>query len=672
MTILLYDDTFYRDTYLQMVVTLLLETFPFPLMHGAIDTTGTERVNPRMLNPSEMMCSHYVAFTKQLETMGELLAERRDSRIVFVTTTTKWMVREYLSSPAAKRIPNLLVISDPQLQEVLFLNDDDEVTKDINLYTHKFYIDSLGTSAPLILTTWRNGSFTRPKVDLFPPKFKHGFNGHRLAIAVAEQPPFVFHRSGSMGKGEANYESSGGWDGLEIRIVKIMAEMLNFTTEFRAMPESNDGDGPAGRVLNEIQSGRVEMGLAGLYNTVDRIDDVIFSSPHTQDCASFVTLTSTSVDRYRAVFGPFTGGVWIAMTLVYVFGIIPLSISHNHTINNLKRLKEWENMFWMVFGTFTNCFTFKGSNSWTSSQKLATRTFIAAYWVFTIIITAAYTGSIIAFITLPAAPDMIESSKQLLRRNFKVSILDEGGWQNWFTDLDDPVGQKLLNDPILVPDVDSGLRNVTRSNYLRHHAFLGSFALIEWYLRTNSTARQNMKAQFHLSDECFIPFVVSVAYNKRAPFVYQMNEALLRIGQAGYVAKFERDLEWEYYRLAGTRLLMEAAAKLVPEDRSLNIEDVSGVFILMAFGYTLANIILIFECLGTYRAKQKKVAPHTRLSESSVSDSPRPSIVIYEDVDCPSQYMTSDPSDLQSKLTKSMATLQPYLMGAINVRSRSC
>ena len=104
-----------------MVVTLLLETFPFPLMHGAIDTTGTERVNPRMLNPSEMMCSHYVAFTKQLETMGELLAERRDSRIVFVTTTTKWMVREYLSSPAAKRIPNLLVISDPQLQEVLFL-----------------------------------------------------------------------------------------------------------------------------------------------------------------------------------------------------------------------------------------------------------------------------------------------------------------------------------------------------------------------------------------------------------------------------------------------------------------------------------------------------------------------------------------------------------------------
>ena len=65
-----------------------------------------------------------------------------------------------------------------------------------------------------------------------------------------------------------------------------------------------------------------------------------------------------------------------------------------------------------------------------------------------------------------------------------------------------------------------------------------------------------MKAQFHLSDECFVPFMVSLAYNKRAPFIYEMNEALLKAGQAGYIAKFERDLEWEYYRLASSRLLM--------------------------------------------------------------------------------------------------------------------
>jgi hypothetical protein len=50
---------------------------------------------------------------------------------------------------------------------------------------------------------------------------------------------------------------------------------------------------------------------------------------------------------------------------------------------------------------------------------------IGWYWIFTIIITACYTGSIIAFVTIPVFPDTVDTVAQLLRGLFRVGTLGE-------------------------------------------------------------------------------------------------------------------------------------------------------------------------------------------------------------------------------------------------------
>lgn len=45
------------------------------------------------------------------------------------------------------------------------------------------------------------------------------------------------------------------------------------------------------------------------------------------------------------------------------------------------------------------------------------------YWLFTIIITSCYTGSIIAFVTLPMYPAVIDTVSQLLDGGYQVGIL---------------------------------------------------------------------------------------------------------------------------------------------------------------------------------------------------------------------------------------------------------
>lgn len=79
--------------------------------------------------------------------------------------------------------------------------------------------------------------------------------------------------------------------------------------------------------------------------------------------------------------GPFRWEVWMLVTLAYIFAILPISFSVHHSLRILiDEPYELENMFWYVFGTFTNCFTFSGKKSWSSGNMASTRMFIGKFF----------------------------------------------------------------------------------------------------------------------------------------------------------------------------------------------------------------------------------------------------------------------------------------------------
>lgn len=110
--------------------------------------------------------------------------------------------------------------------------------------------------------------------------------------------------------------------------------------------------------------------------------------------------------------------------------------------------------------------------------------YLGCYWVFSIIITACYTGSIIAFVTLPVFPDTIDSIDDLLDGFYRVGTLAQDGWQYWFTNSSDPDARRLLKSLELVSDVEEGLRNVTQA-FFWGYAFLGSRAQLQYIVQNN-------------------------------------------------------------------------------------------------------------------------------------------------------------------------------------------
>lgn len=168
--------------------------------------------------------------------------------------------------------------------------------------------------------------------------------------------------------------------------------------------------------------------------------------------------------RYRAILGPFQWPVWLALTLTYLLAVLPLAYSDRLSLRYLiDQPGQLENMFWYVFGTFTNSLTFSGELSWSKSKKTSTRLLIGWYWMFTIIITACYTGSIIAFVTLPIFPETVDTIQQLRDGFYRIGTLDRGGWERWFLNSSQKSTEKLLKKLEFVVDVEEGINNVTKA-----------------------------------------------------------------------------------------------------------------------------------------------------------------------------------------------------------------
>lgn len=68
-----------------------------------------------------------------------------------------------------------------------------------------------------------------------------------------------------------------------------------------------------------------------------------------------------------------------------------------------------------------------------------------------------------------------------------MCYIDSSGWAILFNESSDPITERLLQTIEIVPTIAEGLRNVSRSRFLRPYAFLGSRGLLKHIVKTNYT-----------------------------------------------------------------------------------------------------------------------------------------------------------------------------------------
>uniref|UniRef100_A0A1B6E574 Ionotropic glutamate receptor C-terminal domain-containing protein n=1 Tax=Clastoptera arizonana TaxID=38151 RepID=A0A1B6E574_9HEMI len=613
----------------------LLTTFPVPIIHGNFMTKEASlNTSFELFKPQESKCVGFVVLTQSLESVTKLIGKQPKSKVILISQSSNWQIGDYLSSKESQQIVNLLVVADPFLQRT-FADKDPVKAFDINLYTHELFIDPMGSSDMRIVTAWRCNHLTRPEVNLFPQKFKRGFNGYRFSVSAAEHPPYVFRRIE-----RTEEDDRVVFDGIEVRLLRLMSTYLNFTINFQE--PSISGNNISGYIMNEIYTEKAEVGIGGIFATSNSALNFHVSPCIYEDCAVFLSLTSTALPKYQAIMGPFRWEVWMTLTLTYLLAIFPISFSESHSLTHLlKDPWEIENMFWYVFGTFTNCFTFRGKKSWTSGRRMnSTAIFIGTYWVFSIIITAAYTGSIIAFITIPVFPEVVNNVWQLFYENFRISTVNGSGWDVLFNSSGEKSIQSLFNNIEVVNNIASGIKNVTQSRFLRPYALLESKELLKHIVQTNFTPdSDHKKSLLHISQDCFVRLLVSLLYPKNATHAETFNEIILRALQSGLIMKLSRDIQWDIQRSAKGGLLQASSGRSLRrtsvEDKQLTLDDFQGMFLLLGLGFAIAFFAMFFECAIFHYRK------YNRKGQLDVSQVPS---IFY--TSCDEEFMTKDKSEM--------------------------
>ncbi|KAK7603162.1 hypothetical protein V9T40_003161 [Parthenolecanium corni] len=367
--------------------------------------------------------------------------------------------------------------------------------------TSSFKPDGIGSSTKKILTCWRLDRLTRPDVNLFPPKLDEGLNGHRMVVSAAEQPPFV--------------------------IKKNLA---------------------ADEVVENVHKGVADVGVSGIYTSRQFYNYIYFSSSHSQDCAAFITSSSTAIPK------------------------------------SVKR----------------------------------------TYWIFTIIITAAYSSSIISFITIPTYFDVVDTVDDLIEEEFRVGTIDSRDWKEGFIDTMDNKTNELLKNIEIVNSSIIGLEKVRKQ---KNFAFLGSRSYLSYAVRSNfSFSSSKKKSMYHITSQCLAPFMVSFVMKPKADFLIKFDQQIQRLQENGLIEKIANDIDWAINRKIGGRLFMGASTGLkndAPEDRQLTLDDVQGMFLLLGIGMNFAAASLIRECWYGYRCcRPSRILTSRRSSIPSIEITP--------------------------------------------------
>ncbi|XP_044020596.1 ionotropic receptor 21a [Aphidius gifuensis] len=409
-------------------------------------------------------CYNYLIFLNDVYDIGKVIGKETINKILIITESTPWTVKDYLRSHPSRFYTNLLIITHSMSRRT--------EAGSYLLYTHHLYTDGSGASEPVLLTSWIKDHPTDININYYPEKLNQGFKGHRLIVSVAHKPPYTIR------KNIINRDIID-WDGIDIRLIKLLSKILNFTAEFRDPIAS---DSPIYASLTDVKNENSIIATGGIYKTINITNNYDTSLDYMEDCAAFISKSSTALPKYQAVLGPFDPSVWIFVSVIYLLAIIILTINTSYKfIELILKPNILLHMFWYVFSTFTNCFVIKNPLLNNGIAKNATSFLIGFYWVFTIIITSCYTGSIMAFITVPTFPAPIDTAEKLLNEKYTIGTLNHDGWESWFnyTNMTDPIGVRLLESINYVSNINDGIKNTSKA-FFWPYAFLGSKLTLEY------------------------------------------------------------------------------------------------------------------------------------------------------------------------------------------------
>ncbi|XP_042213524.1 probable glutamate receptor [Homarus americanus] len=438
------------------------------------------------------------------------------------------------------------------------------------------------------VTTWRGHRFSS-QVDLFPDKLRD-LQGAVLKAVAFEWKPSVFYQRAKNGTVLLRY-------GIDIGVVKTLAQVLNFTIQFVEPPEGQhwgyEVNGSWTGMVGMLSKNEVDMGMVNLYVSIVRTSILDYSAPYDSELSCFMARTEPPLPRWQALAYPFQGITWLAILIgLIISGPVLYLLARGSAVcgEEMKSLQSLSFSCYYALGL--HCCEAQV----TLPQMKSTRVFIIFLWLYTITITIAYSTNLTAFLMVSKSPATMETIKELHASRKQVSGMGQF-YKGALASASDPDLQSLTkvyqghnNDEHIFPGVLDG-----KAVFLQNRAYIEYVVATKFFSRGQSRMR--------VMKECFSPYNIALGLQRHSPIKRKFDQVIGWMLNAGLT---------RHFFLTSLRLSVQISMlkregddeSAVAEDTDvverevgipLSLDHLQGIFFVIVIGWVASLLLFLLE-----------------------------------------------------------------------------
>ncbi|KDR20525.1 hypothetical protein L798_05493 [Zootermopsis nevadensis] len=354
----------------------------------------------------------------------------------------------------------------------------------------------------------------RNNVNLFPSKSITNLRGCKVAMAYLQWAPMVMSSDG-------NTSTEFFDEGLEVRIMKTVAEKTNFTLELR-IAENNI------KVHGYFAAQWLKPELLGAQDA---------TRPHFTGAFTWFVPGERKIPRWKSLIRIFNPTFWLLVLLLYVLGSVTF-----WALARIPTNGEDAAAFSDVILIFMHTLSMILSESVYKKPKHTKCQMYFLLWAFYCLqINIAYQSSLIGFLANPGKEPRINNLDDLLESGIELGI--QSGLETFFNDTSDPRNKRILKSYIRCDskNIDVCLK---RMAYKRNLAVAGGRIGIEFSAYTKYL--KNGKP-------LYVPFKDNIQQGhmvmyltKNSVLRQRIDSIVLRLQHSGLVEKWVHDLRRKF------------------------------------------------------------------------------------------------------------------------------
>ncbi|XP_071521428.1 glutamate receptor ionotropic, NMDA 3B-like [Panulirus ornatus] len=417
------------------------------------------------------------------------------------------------------------------------------------------------------LGVWNKTSVTSVK-DLFPDRHPN-FQGEVLHLGSwCDDYPFI-------------YASDDDCIGSNLDILSAIADRLNFTYVVQWKTQDHNWgaleDGRWTGMLGDLVYNGKHIVINLFIVNHERWRDFDITDPYYTEGFGFLSRQPLPAPRWRSLTYPFAGVLWL--TIIMSSGVVSLVFSV--LVSGFGREGDFD-VFQHI--TVVCAGVVRQPVSVDGLARVWQRVWLGLWWLACLILTAAYTCNLIAFLTVPVYTARPETVSQIATSDLRVAMMDYGNFL--------PEALKQSSDPDLltmghkmdlIPYIDDYFAGIS-AVMNRTHALTETFSYL-----SNVQIQYNVTHDTYLMKEQVYSGYVSWFLPKNTPYTHKISTLLTRLREGGIVDKFYHN---HFLQVSKTAGLNEGTRTL-----ALSVGHLQGAFLLLVLGVAVSVFVLTLETL---------------------------------------------------------------------------